>query len=232
MSEKPFNRHRRKYGQTYAKGEKVRDFRLLHANQTTQNWLSRTEFQQKKLRKSIYSQTFTIPKSQDSPVTSLPVMPVSSGKSVEDSFHSNLLSKIPINSTIVGSSTSLVSPSSTPMNRSFNDDFKAMPLLAINAIGQENCDVATPANTAVPLQKMIYNNAIDAFMLVDNLRGFLNTSNVNLGTASSTPQITEPTMGVYGVRWRRAGEPIENETKLFINCIGECAMSVIQQIYT
>lgn len=199
----------------------MRDIRLLHANQTTQKWLSRTEFQQQKLRKSIFSQTPTSAKTSDTSGISSTMVPLTSGKPVDDPFRSNLLSKIPINSTIVGSTTSLVSPTSTPMNRSFNDDFKTMPLLASHTTGQENSDNATVASTAVQLPKMIYNNAIDAFTLIENRKGFLNTSAVNLATASSTTQITEPTMGVYCVRWRRSGEIAENETKLIINCVGE-----------
>lgn len=200
----------------------MRDVRLLHANQTTSKWLSRTEFQQQKLRKSIFSQTSTNPKPPDSVTTpSITMMPLASGKPVDDSFRSNLLSKIPINSTIVGSTTSLVSPTSTPMNRSFNDDFKTMPLLATNTTGQENSDNGSAANAAVQLPKIIYNNAIDAFTLIENRKGFLNTSAVNLATAASTTQITEPMMGVYCVRWRRSGESAENETKLFVNCVGE-----------
>lgn len=221
MSEKPFNRHRRKYGQTYSKGEKVRDIRLLYASQTTQKWLNRTEFQQQKLRKSIFSQTPTTSKKPDSLATASTMLPLSSGKLVDDSFRSNLLSKIPINSTIVGSMSSLVSPTSTPMNRSFNDDFKAMPLLANNATGQENSDNTTAATMAVQLPKVIYNNAIDAFTLIENRKGFLNTGAVNMATATSTTQITEPTMGVYCVRWRRTDETAENETKLLVNCVGE-----------
>lgn len=152
-------------------------------------------------------------------------MPILTGKPVDDpfdSFRSNLLSKIPINSTIVASTTSLVSPTTTPMNRSFNDDFKTMPLLANNATGRdENSDNGTAVSTVVQLPKMIYNNAIDAFTLIENRNGFLNTNAVNLATVTATTQINVPTMGVYCVRWRRTGETAENETKLFVNCVGE-----------
>lgn len=231
MSEKPFNRHRRKYGQTYAKGEKVRDVRLLHANQTTQQWVGRAEFQQQKLLKSIFCQTPIHAKPADSvALTSAATSPLASGKPVDDSFRSNLLSKIPINSTIVGSTSSLVSPTSTPMNRSFNDDFKTMPLLATNVIGQENSDNGTAANAVVQSPKIIYNNAIDAFTLIENRKGFLNTSAVNLATASSTTQITEPTMGIYCVRWRRTDDSAENETKLFVNCVGKFALNRLESL--
>lgn len=96
-----------------------------------------------------------------------------------------------------------------------------MPLLANNTVGQENSDNTTAATTAVQLPKVIYNNAIDAFTLIENRKGFLNTSAANLATATSTMQITEPTMGVYCVRWRRTDETAENETKLLVNCVGE-----------
>lgn len=207
----------------YAKGEKIRDVRLLHANQSTQKWLNRTEFQQQKSHKSIFSSVPVRPKVIDSATTPLPMIQLASGKPVDESFRTNLLSKIPINSTIVGSTNSLVSPTNTPMNRSFNDEFKTMPLLANNTLGQEAVDgAATTANTvANQLPKTIYNNAIDAFTLVDNRKGFLNTNAVNLATTTATSQITEPTMGVYCVRWRRTGDTAENETKLLVNCIGE-----------
>lgn len=224
ITEKQYTTHRRKYGQTYSKGEKLRDVKLLHANQTTENWINRQDYHQQKTQKSIFGQN----KHSSKPVESTLRSFTPPNKNPDDNFRSNLLSKIPINSTIVTGGNLLApatSPNSTPMNRSFNDDLKPTKLFDMNTstIADESDQLAA-TNAATKLTKLIYNNALDAFSLIENRKGFLNTSAINcasVGSANGVAAATRPIIGVYCIRWRRTGANVENETKLIINSIGQ-----------
>lgn len=146
-------------------------------------------------------------------------------KNVDDNFRSNLLSKIPINSTIVSGGNLLApatSPGSTPMNRSFNEDLKPSKLFDMNTSTMIADEVDQPSvtNAATKPTKFIYNNALEAFSLVENRKGFLNTNAINCASVGGTGATTQPHIGVYCIRWRRTGEIMENETKLIINSIG------------
>lgn len=79
---------------------------------------------------------------------------------------------------------------------------------------------STKSDDTAHVQKMIYNHTVDAFTMIEKSKGFLcaNVLNVDNQLTSSikpNPQI----VGVYCVRWRRAGEPFENESKLLVHCI-------------
>lgn len=71
-------------------------------------------------------------------------------------------------------------------------------------------------------QKMIYNHTVDAFTMIENSKGFLcaNVLNVdNNNQSASANKSNQQIIGVYCIRWRRAGERFENESKLLVNCI-------------
>lgn len=199
----------------------------MHANQTTQEWLTRADYQQRKNQKQIFNhvkQKLNISENvlqQSQPIAS---------KNTDENYRNNLLAKIPINSTIIGSSNLLTSPINTPMNRSFTDDFKLSQNVVIgndtSSIGSGTDCSGSIASIGMAIMtkapKTIYNSAIDAFTLFENRRGFLNTISVNLAISQATAIITQPIVGVYCVRWRRTGETNENETKLIVNCVGKC----------
>lgn len=218
ITEKPYGAPRRQYGKTYSKGEKVCDVRLLHAEQTTQDWVSRHDYQQQKTQKKTFGLVKQPPKLK---ISEINFHLGSAAKSGEDNFRSNLLSKIPINSTIVDS---LASPAQA-MNRSFNEDFKNTinPLTASTSDLNSTQDSLNTTISDVPIQgpKTLYNNAIDAFSMVDKRKGFLLTNSINTGNSSTTVSANQPIVGVYCVRWRRSGEVLENETKLVINSVGK-----------
>lgn len=177
------------------------DVRLLHAEKTIREWTNRTEYQQQQTRDS----SFNFGKTQRLPVKEVKPNVV---KNTYDAFQSNLLSKISVSSSIIGS------PSS-PMNRSLVDDFKtAVTLNDSNFQSQEGLNVDIP----IPAPKTIFNNAIDAFTMIENRKGFLKTNAINLAD-STLSTVNHPIVGVYCIRWRRSGEKNENETKLIVNCV-------------
>lgn len=183
--------------------------RMLHANQTTQNWLNRTDFEQQKLLKSIFNST--------NRETLTPRF---------STANEEILRKTP---TFIGAANLLSSPTGTPMNRSLIDDSKSNLTLGIETASLGSDSASVGGSTSVALSrtpKVVYNNAIDAFTLVENRKGFLNTNAVNLATESATAHLNEPIAGVYCVRWRRSGEIVENETKMIIHCVGELNLTL------
>lgn len=184
----------------------MQDVRLLHAEQTTQNWISRVDYQQQKNQKKV----FGVIRYQRTPLAESHTPPNTKGG--QDAYQNNLLSKMTMTS-------SLASPLNTSLNRSLTDDFKA-PVNATNLSSNENIsnqeNSAELANATIPGPKMIHHSAIDAFQMIGNRKGFLATNSVNLsGTTSDIDG--QSIMGVYCVRWRRNGERLENETKMIVN---------------
>lgn len=173
----------------------------MHAEQTTLNWISRTEYQDQKNRKKIFGATKSV---QRQPVDSRGTPNTKTGF---DAYQNNLLSKI----------SSMSNPS---LNRSLTDDFKA-PINATNLNSNENSNQENISDaTPIPAPKTVYHNAIDAFKLIGNRKGFLTTNSVNLaGMSVSSDGNIHSIIGVYCIRWRRSGEQKENETKLMVNCL-------------
>lgn len=113
-----------------------------------------------------------------------------------------------------------------PLNLNADDDNK-LQSSATNVINgmlitQEYESDATKTDDLVHEQKMVYNHAVDAFTMIENSKGFLcaNVLNVdNNNQVTSVARSNQQIIGVYCIRWRRAGEPFENESKLLVNCI-------------
>lgn len=117
-----------------------------------------------------------------------------------------------------------VSFADKPMNLNTGDDIKlqSSSTNVINGmtITQEYELDSAKTDDSVHEQKMIYNHTVDAFTMIENSKGFLcaNVLNVdNQMAASMKPN--QQIIGVYCIRWRRAGERFENESKLLVNCI-------------
>lgn len=136
----------------------------------------------------------------------------------EDNFKTNLLSKIPINSTIIGSTNAM---STSLMSRSTVD--QAKPIVDGQLFPESNSvnDLAAAAAASAPtsaraLMKTVYNRAIDSFVLSDHCKGFLKEKAI-----AESGGMSWPVFGVYCVRWRRTGSNAENESKFVIQGIGE-----------
>lgn len=161
--------------------------------------------------------------------------------SAADMYKSNLLAKIPANSTIVGSTGAM---SSNLMNRSLTSQSAAAELagtpdarahrgVSPSASAESPfAAVATEATTSDVTRstvKHVFNRAIDSFVLTDHCRGFLRDKALTDVTAgeAGTPTAAAaaaawPIWGVYCVRWRRSGDPnaTENESKFVVHGIG------------
>lgn len=154
----------------------------------------------------------------------------------EDRFKSNLLSKIPVNSTIVGS-TNLLSGNASQMNRSLTEDSKSKNKSADTLMtgsfhetnsGAANAnDQSQAANNSTIIVKHIYNKALDSFLLTDHCKGFLKAN-----TGGNETALSPPDFGVYCIRWRRTGHLDENESKFIIGGIGNLFASQFRFAHT
>lgn len=233
--EKPYSNQRRaKLGHAYGRGQKLRDVRILHANRTTIDWTttcSSTDSADSLLgAEKTAAQLFA--SSQQGHRNSITRQSIerSSDHSVrrEDKFKTNLLAKIPINSTIIGSnqmnrSFTTATAEQDKGNRGGKDSMNSSFHESISAGDLQLAATAAAAGTGNGLSvrvltKNIHNRAIDAFSLTDHCRGFLRDASV-----PSDLQCQWPVFGVYCVRWRRngGGATEENESKFIIQGIGK-----------
>lgn len=82
--EKPYNKPRRVYGQTFAIGQKVTDVCLLHSEKTTQEWITKEDHQQQKTVKKPFARPLK------------PSINIASNTSIPDQQNSSML----LNSTL------------------------------------------------------------------------------------------------------------------------------------
>lgn len=115
---------------------------------------------------------------------------------------------------------------SAPLDKSecsiSSDDFKPQLLVEDtsmneNTVHLDGFSVSNDRNE-ISDPRLIYNHAIDGFDLVGNRKGFLCKNAINLRNTLSG-RSENRIVGVYCIRWRRAGDLCENETKLIVNCI-------------
>lgn len=217
ISERPYIKQRKKFGFSHTKGQKLRDIKMLRPLHNTAHWLRQTDVHQS----AGQPKSIAWHRRESVPRISLvdPPPHVSPTTKKEDPFKTNLLSKIPINSTIIDSSSTAMS-SSLVMNRSAID-------------GKSNSDVGTTFHesnsvndlmgvavvdnpTVRALVKIVYNKAIDSFVLTDHCKGFLKEKAI-----AESSGMSWPVFGVYCIRWRRTGSRDENESKFVIQGIGE-----------
>lgn len=199
ITEKPYRKTRRKFGKLYTKGEKVCDIRLLHAEQATHEWIDRKEFQDRKIQR---------------PSRKMPPHKIAENIAAKVSTDGILDLQSKIHST-----TNIME---TSLNTSI-DDFKTqtIPINASNGnLSAQDFEPDTnKADGIIHDPKTIYNHTIDAFSMVEQTKGFLCANVINSHSVSSTINQNRQIIGIYCVRWRRAGELFENETKLMVNSI-------------
>lgn len=199
LIEKPYSKQRRKFNVPYKTGQKVKDIKILHANKSTSQWVGANDLQKVDKQSVLLQRLRSIDRPEHSP---LPAHNIEK----DEKFKSNLLSKIPINSTIV---PNLMNASQNVMNRSFSEMTKGKSSDLLTSSFSETIGVKDESKTAM-VSKTIYNKAIDSFQLTDYCRGFLKDGSFS----------EENVFGVYCIRWRRSGCTEENETKLIVHGIG------------
>lgn len=231
INEKSYSRSRKKPGIPYRRGDKLHDVKMIRSTNTTCQWIHRSTFVQRQAKQTTSPiDIFARRKSTERehhPIGAVSMSAAALAKK-EDRFKSNLLSKIPINSTIVGSSNLLSSASQ--MNRSLTEDSKSKnkssDMLMTGSFHETNSGIGananeqTIANNSTIIVKHIYNRALDSFLLTDHCKGFLRA---NTGANDST--LLPPDFGVYCIRWRRTGHLEENESKFIIGGIGNCTFA-------
>lgn len=180
-----------------------------------------------------------------SAVTSqLPQQQFADDTTTADKYKSNLLSKIPANSTIIGSTGAMsnnlmvrsvtelslqTAATTTPTTTTTDARSSMMGAVAAALAGPNGGDgplasAGATSHATNPSVRNVFNRALDAFVLTDHCRGFLRERALpaECTTAASGP--VWPIWGVYCVRWRRSGDPnaTENESKFVVQGIGEC----------
>lgn len=213
LIEKPYSKQRRKLNVPLKTGQKVKDIKILHANKSTSQWVGANDLQ-KVDKKNVLLQRI---RNIDRPANEH-VSPPAYNVEKDEKYKSNLLSKIPINSTIVPNLMN-ASQNTGLMNRSFSDMSKGKSSDLLTSSFNETIGAKDESKTAM-ISKTIYNKAIDSFQLTDYCRGFLKD-----GSFSETNN-SIPVFGVYCVRWRRSGCTEENETKLIVHGIGSVLSSM------
>lgn len=168
------------------------DIRLLHAEQSTSDWVDRSEYKkyilQKKPLKKNLQKKFEKTNSGISHDLLMKVQTNSKIMEVSEDFKTN---SDAMNSIIEG-------------NLSFRD----------NVSNSSQNDIVLGPTT-------IYNHIVDAFSMVENCKGFLDTNAINTHKRVANEQLRKhrQIFGIYGIRWRRAGGTLENESKFIINSI-------------
>lgn len=229
ITEKPYSKQKKKLGVAYTKGQKLRDVKILHAHNSSAQWQSYVDYAsgQANKRALLFQHRNSITRllTSDRPSIDLGVVPRR-----EDKFKTNLLAKIPINSTIVGSTNML----NNQMNRSLTDQLDgggkpkatvSTPVDGMNSSFHESIStgdlmaatVLPSSGTVRALVKHVHHKAIDAFILSDHCKGFLKENAIADGNITLGGW---PAFGVYCVRWRRSNGFEENETKFVIQGIG------------
>lgn len=182
----------------------MKDIKILHANQSTSQWIGANDLQKVDKQNVLLQRIRNI----DKPATEHVTLPAYNVEK-DEKYKSNLLSKIPINSTIV---PNLMNASGV-MNRSFSDMSKVKSSDLLTSSFNETIGTKDESKTAM-ISRTVYNKAIDSFQLTDYCRGFLKD-----GSFSESNNLV-PVFGVYCVRWRRSGCTEENETKLVVHGMG------------
>lgn len=185
----------------------MKDIKILHANKSTEQWIGVNDFQKVDKQNVLLQRIRNI----DKPAIEHTAHPAYNVEK-EEKFKSNLLSKIPINSTIVPNLMN-TSQNAGVMNRSFTEMSKGKSSDLLTSSFNETITSKVEPKTAL-ISKTIYNKAIDSFQLTDYCRGFLKDG--ICGEVNNSV----PVFGVYCVRWRRSGCTEENETKLIVHGIG------------
>lgn len=176
----------------YVLGDKLHDMRLLHAEQSSSNWVNHVEYQQQIISKK--PRKYHLQK-------------LSTNKIVEKP----------------SSDSSMALKNQYTTVADAKEEFKTS-ISAINAITDGNLPFMgisdSPQTEIMQGPKTIYNHTIDAFKMVENRKGFLDTQTINLHeTLPDQSRRFRQIYGVYCIRWRRAGDISENESKFIINSI-------------
>lgn len=181
----------------YEKGEQLCDIRLLHAEQSSLEWIDRKDYHEKKIQM---------------PLRKIPVHQLS------DSLNTKILGDASMPSKNLNTSNIM----ETSLNTSCEDiKSHTIPLNTSNGnlMTQDYETESNKMDGIIHEPKMIHNHTIDAFNMIENSKGFLNANILNSHSVSSTINQNRQIIGIYCIRWRRAGEKYENETKFMVNSI-------------
>lgn len=196
IHELPYNTVQKVAGSKYTKGDSIQDVKLLRPINTTTDWISFDDYKNSKHKNLFKNSRKTEVKSNKTTLNR------------SDEFNKNLLSKLPSNATIVGSTNLMGSQTFNLTTSTHSDDgkvFKTDELLLIAPKNEEN------VNKSVLQTKIIYNRAKDFVHETSSGRGFF----------KKIPNSLEvlPIFGIYCIKWRRTDSIEENESKFIIHGI-------------
>ncbi|XP_065360151.1 trafficking protein particle complex subunit 11 [Calliphora vicina] len=218
---------RKKFTNSYQRGEKLEDVIVLRTNNTSEEWITSKDYERTKNEQqpNIFNRLRTSRRHLMKPTDVTTLNALSSNH-----MNKSLMGKLPTNMTIINNTASsnalMVSSQNSNMSSStISDDGKMANVLAAN---NNNYSNTTDENVALaPKQhlhtRLIYNKTLDAIQATGHLRGFLkasllmDTTNQNLQPSSSPLPSNQIVFGFYCIKWRRSGCKEENESKFIIS---------------
>lgn len=215
--EKNYSGQKKCVGNDYKIGDKIEEIRLLCPISSTSEWLTQEGYNNSKTNLIFRSHQHKINHSDKilGPA-STPTGQIDVHHIDDSQYNKNLLSKLPANSTIIGStnlsnsqmfSLSISAPnedgikSDDIMSTSGNSLTMSTSMSGLNQI----TDSKQLSSTNV---KCIYHRAIDAVNLIEENRGFFR---------KLPNEVAYSNFGVFCIRWRRHGFTEENESKFTIS---------------
>ncbi|XP_058981914.1 trafficking protein particle complex subunit 11 [Musca domestica] len=217
---------RKKFTNTYRRGEKLEDVIVLRTNDNTDEWLSIRDYERSKTNELHKSNIFHRLRSsrKHANLTDATAIPNAAANAA---LTKSLMGKLANNMTIINNTASanaalmMTSQNSNMSSSTISDDGKMIATtttIAGNVNATNNVDEVNQAAQAPNKQsqnsRLIYNKTLDAIHATGHLRGFLKGS-----VLTSTPQQAQQQQilfGFYCVKWRRSSSKEENESKFVI----------------
>lgn len=217
---------RKKFTNTYRRGEKLEDVIVLRTNDNTDEWLSIRDYERSKTNELQKSNIFHRLRSsrKHANLTDATAIPNAAANAA---LTKSLMGKLANNMTIINNTASanaalmMSSQNSNMSSSTISDDGKMIATtttIAGNVNATNNVDEVNQAAQAPNKQsqnsRLIYNKTLDAIHATGHLRGFLKGS--VLTSTQQQAQHQQILFGFYCVKWRRSGSKEENESKFVI----------------
>lgn len=208
---------RKKFTNSYGRGEKIEDVVVLRTNDTSDDWLSARDYERNKANDTQQKSIFTRLRNSRkhlSPSDSNVMQNISATQLTKGSIGKTAMNMTIINNTASTNALMMSSQNSNMSSSTISDDGK-ITIVTNNNNTDESVQVQAPKQALNT--RLIYNKTLDAIHATGHLRGFLRGS--VLATDASTLQLQQNhqlLFGFYCVKWRRIGSKEENESKFVI----------------
>lgn len=219
---------RKKFTNTYQRGDKLEDVVVLRTNDTSDEWMSFKDYERSKSNDLQQPNIFSrLRNSRKNLAASDPNAIQTSANSA--TMTKSLMGKLATNMTIINNTAStnalmMSSQNSNMSSSTISDDGKTTTMTTsatTTGFMTNNNSVDENSQAQAPKQslnsRLIYNKTLDAIHATGHLRGFLKGSVLtNQQQQQQQTQQGQILFGFYCVKWRRSGSKDENESKFVI----------------